>query len=107
MVEKVISNDYDISETFNKLFANIVPNLKIIPSQNFETSIQYETENLVKNTTHKFKNLPSIKMIISKLSPNRIFPFCPVSVNEFLKYIKNLDSEKAIQQNYIPTKLLK
>ena len=48
MVEKVISNDYDISETFNKLFENIVPNLKIIPSQNFETSIQYETENLVK-----------------------------------------------------------
>ena len=78
MIQKVISNDYDIFETFNKLFANIVPNLKIIPSENFETSIQHETENPVKNATHKFKNHPN--------SPNKIFSFCPVSHNEFLKH---------------------
>ena len=48
MIEKVISNDYGISETFNKFFANKVPNLKIIPCGNFVT-IQYETGNLVLN----------------------------------------------------------
>ena len=30
MIKEVIFNDNDISETFNKIFANIVPNLKIM-----------------------------------------------------------------------------
>ena len=50
IIEEVISKDYDISETFNKFFANIVPNLKTIPSENFETTIEYKTENPVQNT---------------------------------------------------------
>ena len=45
MREEIISNGYDISKTFSKSFANIAPNLKIIPSKNFETTIQNETEN--------------------------------------------------------------
>ena len=49
MIEEVISNDYDISETFNKFFANIVPNLKIILSENFGTTIQHETENPIQD----------------------------------------------------------
>ena len=49
MIEGVISNDQDISETFNKFFANIAPNLKIIPSENFKITIKYETENPVQN----------------------------------------------------------
>ena len=73
MTEEVITNDYDISETFNKIFANIVPNLKIIPSENFETTIQYETENLVQNAINKLKNHPFIKIIISKINPNKRF----------------------------------
>ena len=39
MIEEVISNDYDIVETLDKFIANIVPNLKIILSENFETTI--------------------------------------------------------------------
>ena len=55
MTEEVISNQYDISETFNKFFASLVQNLKIIISENFETTIQYETENPVKNKNSKIK----------------------------------------------------
>ena len=71
MIEKVISNDYGISETFNTFFANKVPNLKIIPSGNFVT-IQYETGNLVLNKINKFKNHPSI-MATSKINLNKTF----------------------------------
>ena len=46
MIEEVISNDYDISETF---LADIVPNLKIIPCENFETTTEYEKENPVQD----------------------------------------------------------
>ena len=55
MTEEVISNQYDISETFNKFFASLVQNLKIIISENFETTVQYKTENPVKNKNSKIK----------------------------------------------------
>ena len=55
MTEEVISNQYDISETFHKFFASLVQNLKIIISENFETTVQYETENPVKNKNSKIK----------------------------------------------------
>ena len=55
MTEEVISNQYDISEIFNKFFASLVQNLKIIISENFETTVQYETENPVKNKNSKIK----------------------------------------------------
>ena len=61
-----------------RFFTNTVPNLIIIPSDHFETTIQYETENPVQNEINKFKNYPSIKMIISKINPNKRFSFCPV-----------------------------
>ena len=91
--------------TYLIFFASIVPNLKIIPNKKFETTIEYETKNPVQNAIGKFKNHPSIKMRISKISTNKIFPFCPFPHNEILKQTKNLDTEKTIQQNDIPTKL--
>ena len=39
---KCISNDCDISETFNKFFVNIAPNLKIVSNKNFETAIELD-----------------------------------------------------------------
>lgn len=47
-------------KTFNKFFVNVVPNLKILPFENFETTIQYGSENPVQNAINKFKNHPSI-----------------------------------------------
>ena len=66
--EEVISNNYDISEPFNKFMANIVPNLKIIPSENFGTTTEYGTENPAQKAINKVKNHPSIKMTISKVN---------------------------------------
>ena len=86
MIEEDISNDYDISGTFNKFFVNIVPNLKIIPSENVETTI-YETGNSVQNAINKFKNCSSIKMI-SKINLNKRFSFC--SVHSTIKFYNKL-----------------
>lgn len=68
MIKEVISKECSVSETTNKVFGIIFPNLKIIFSENFETAIQYETENLVQNPINKFKNQPSTIMIISKIN---------------------------------------
>lgn len=35
----------------------------MIPNENIETAIQYETENPMQNAGNKFKNHPSIYMI--------------------------------------------
>ena len=48
--------------------ANIVPNLKIIPSENFGTTTEYGTENPAQKAINKVKNHPSIKMTISKVN---------------------------------------
>ena len=74
MIKEVILHDYDIFETFDKFFANIVPKLKMIPSENFETTTDYETE--VQNAINK--NHPSIKMITSYANSNKRF-FLPSS----------------------------
>ena len=62
-------------------------------------------ENPIQNTINK--NLLSMKMIISKINPIKRFSICPVWCDEILKQIKNLDTQKVIQQNKIPAKLLK
>ena len=57
MIEEVISNYYDVSETLNNFFENIVPNLKIIPSENFESTTLYKTENPVQKAINKFNQI--------------------------------------------------
>ena len=82
IIEEIIPYDHDKSETFNKSFANIVPNVKIISNKNFETAIEREMENSVQNAISKFKNHPRIKMIIYEINPNKRFSFCQVSYDE-------------------------
>ena len=77
MIEKIIYNDYGINETFNKFLANIVPYLKIIPSK------KCETKNPVQNAINRFKNHPSIKMIISKTNPKKYFLFAQFCTMKF------------------------
>ena len=69
MTEEIFSNDYGISETFCEVFfASIVLNLKIIPTGNFESTMQREIEKPVQNAINKFKNYPNTKIIISNKS---------------------------------------
>ena len=60
IIQNVLSNDYDISETFKSEIWNLIK----IPQENFESAMKYEIENLVQNATNKFKIHPGTKMII-------------------------------------------
>lgn len=71
------------SETSDKFFANIVLNLKIIHSKNFEPTIEYKTENPVKvQMQYRFKNHLSMK-IISKISSKYNFLFAQFRTMKF------------------------
>lgn len=76
-------------------WTNIVQSLTTIPKGNFETTIEYETENPVQNAINTLKNT------------NIRFSFFSFQHNEILKQITYLDTKKKIQQNYIPPKLIK
>ena len=55
MIGEAISNNNDILETYIMIyqsFSNIVPNLKIIPNENFETTIEHKIENPMQNATN-------------------------------------------------------
>ena len=71
-VEKVISEEMEISETFNEFFVNIVPSLKISPKENYETDVRNDQEPIL-NYINKFKNHPSTKVIKSKKRANFYF----------------------------------
>ena len=105
-VEKVISEDMDIAETFNEFFVNIVASLKILPKENYETDIKND-KNPTLNYISKFKNHPSIKVIKSRKKEEQTFTFSYVSYEEVLNEIRKLQTTETTQQNDISTKTLK
>ena len=105
-VEKVISEDMEIAETFNEFFVNIVPSLKISPKENYETDVGNDNEPIL-NYINKFKNHPSIKVIKSRKKEEQTFTSNYVSHEQFFNETRKLQTTKMTQQNDIPTKILK
>ena len=105
-VAKVISEDMEITETFNEFFVNIVPSLKISLKENYEADVGNDNKPIL-NYINKFKNHPSIKVIKSKKKEEPTFTFGYVSYEEVLTEIRKLQTTKTTQQNDIPTKILK
>ena len=96
-VEKVISEDKEIAETFNEFFVNIVPSLKILPKENYETDVGNNNEPIL-NYINKFKNHPSIKVIKSRKKEEQTFTFTYVSFEEVLNEIRKLQTKKTTQK---------
>ena len=96
----------EITKTFNEFFVNIVPSLKILPKENYETDVGNDNEPIL-NYINKFKNHPSIKVIKSRKKEEQTFTFNYVSYEEVLNKIRKLQTTKTTQQNDIPTKILK
>ena len=105
-VDKVIPEDMQIAEIFNKFFVNIVPSLKILPKENYETDVGNDDEPIL-NYINKFKNHSSIKPIKSRRKEEQTFTFNYVSFEEVLDEIRKLETATTTQQNDTPTKILK
>ena len=102
--EKIISNDNDVAETFNKFFVNIVPNLKIPTNHDFDINFKVTGDPIV-DAINKYENHPSIIMIKNKNKTQ--FSFTMVEYDDILKKVKKLNTSKASQQSDIPTKILR
>ena len=82
--EKMISEDQVVAEVFNRFFINIVPNLKIPTDHNYDNDFLV-TNDRVANALNKFRNHPSIIMIMNKRNNNQCFSFGPVTYDDILK----------------------
>ena len=85
---------------------NIVSSLKISLKENYETDAGNDNEPILKYN-NQFKNHPSIKIIKSTKKEKQTFTFNYVSYEKVINEIRKLQTAKTVQQNYIPTNILK
>ena len=85
---------------------NIVSSLKISLKENYETDAGNDNEPILKYI-NQFKNHPSIKIIKSTKKEKQTFTFNCVSYEKVINEIRKLQTAKTVQQNYIPTNILK
>ena len=85
-------NDFEIGETFNKFFQNLVPNLNLkVPGKLLCQAPENVDEGLA--AIYKYQNHPSIKTILEKC--NFSFFFKAVSLTDIEKEMKSLNTNRA------------
>ena len=104
---KIISNNEELAEIFNKHFSKIVENLDIDETlaSNITSS---DITDPVLNAIKKYKNHPSMKKIKHfKSGKDLQFSFNFETKTKILAEIYNLDKKKACQESDIPVKIIK
>ena len=104
--DRIISNDDKFAEEFSTFFENTVKFLNIIP-RNLSLEDTTNLSNPVEIAIKKFQNHPSFQVIRENINLNQEFFFRQVEVDETLKEIRNLDSNKNGTFQNIPSNRLK
>ena len=103
---KIISNDNKVAEEFSTFFENAVKSLNIKP-RNLSLGNTTNLSDPVEIAIKKFENHPSVQVIRENINLNQEFFFKEVEVDEILKEIRNLDSNKSGTFQNIPSNRLK
>ena len=106
---EIIRNEVKVANVFNKYFVNMVPSMGMTNNNNFlSTTDTSDTNDPLEKIIDKYKNHPSTPSINKHMTNSELsFTFQPVTKNQISNLIKLLNNKKAIQSNYIPTKLIK
>ena len=100
----MLTDDFEITETFKKYLQNLVPNLALKIPSNLLCQTQENGDEILA-LLYKYQNHPSIKKIFVKC--NLRFSFKTVSLTDIEKGIKRLNTNKASHSSDIPAKILK
>ena len=105
--EKIIlvENDKKSATVLNNFFSNIIKSLGIPQYKDAEPVGQNISDPVLK-TIIKYRSHPSIKAIKEQCNTNLYFSFSQIGNDEIMKELNNLDTNKAIQNTDIPTKLI-
>ena len=107
LIEKdvIISDDKEVSETFNKYFVDIVKNLDIEPLI-LDNEDEIHSNDTLDYIVNKYSKHASILKIKEYVNVEEKFSFSTTTTQEFQKQIDTLDPKKATVENDIPTKIL-
>ena len=103
--DKIVENDKKSATVLNNFFSNIIKSLGIPQYKDAEPVGQNISDPVLKAIT-KYRSHPSIKAIKKQCNTNLYFSFSQIGHDEIMKELNNLDTNKAIQNTDIPTKLI-
>ena len=95
----MLTDDFEITETFKKYLQNLVPNLALKIPSNLLCQTQENGDEILA-LLYKYQNHPSIKTILVKY--NLRFSIKTVSLTDIEKGIKRLNTNKASHSSDIP-----
>ena len=104
--DKIVENDKKSATVLINFFSNIIKSLGIPQYMDAEPVGQNASDPVLKAII-KYRSHPSIKAIKEKCNTNLYFSFSQIGHDEIMKELNNLDTNKAIQNTDIPTKLIK
>ena len=107
--EKLIKNEYQITNIFKTFFNEIVPNLGTKVDEGYLCNASNISDPIEK-AMQKYKNHPSISIIkkmVTTVDKNNKFSFEPITADNISQQIKRLNINKATKGSDILTKLVK
>ena len=107
--QKLRKNEYQIANTFNTVFIEIVPNLGTKVDKRYLCNASNISDPIEK-AMQKYKNHPSIsiiKKVVPTVDKNNKFSFGPITADDVSQQIKRLDINKTKKELDIPAKLVK
>ena len=104
--DKIVENDKKSATVLNNFFSNIIKSLGIPQYKDADPVGQNISDPVLKEII-KYRSHPSIKAIKEQCNTNLYFSFSQIRHDEIMKDFNNLDTNKAIQNTNIPTKLIK
>ena len=104
---KILSNNAEVAECFNKYFYNIKDRFETDPIFKEAEEENLSMERMVLRAINKYKDHPSIRVINQHLTSDaKVFQFSHVNPSEVMRQIDLLDTNKS-SSGYIPTRILK
>ena len=104
--DNIISDGYEIAETFKIFFENTVKNFNVLGDSD-SLSPTFHLDNPVDITVEKFKNHASITLIKSNVNASNNFFFKEVNFSDIFKEINSFNSKIQGIKDGIPAKCLK
>ena len=102
----IVSDDYEITDTFKMFFENAVKNFNVLGD--FDSlSPTFHLDNPANIAVEKFKCHPSITLIKSNVNVSNNFFFKEVHFCDIFKEISSLNSKKQGTKDGIPAKCFK
>ena len=101
---RIISDDFDLSEQFSTFFEDAVRSLNVEPDE-YYLSDTGSLRNRVEIVIKKFENQPSVQAFKQNISVNKDFYFSNTDVSDIFKETAVLNNKKNDTFGNIPTKL--